>query len=740
MWAKATALVFVVALAALPRLARADRTPGVQPQPPLGPAPLELAQQADGRRAVRGCPTGQDCVPPHQQLHLIELELFPAPSPGANPWRAGDSLGSRPGGPERIARKPSELRPELAWLDDIELPDLPVRWTPRLVDYLLFYKNDPRGRNIMRGWLVASGRYRDLIVPRLAAAKLPLDLLYVAMIESSFDPSESSHAGAAGLWQFMPAGGKIYGLAQSHWVDERKDPLRATAAVVDYWRDLYQRFGDWHLAMAAFNAGYGAVLRSIARYNTNDYWQLCQYENALAWETTLYVPKALATAIVGRNRELFGFGELALAAPEAWDEVVVPGALPLSVVARAAGTSAERVKQLNPQLRRNRTPPGAERYVLRVPRGSKDTFAKRLADLQSEWDGYDAYVVAYGERLEDVAATFGLSKRKLRELNELNDDSQFGGGSVLVVPRVSPERREKNRAAARVALHESGVDQRAGEPLIVALPDKDARVPNTRRVFYRVVIGDTLPALAKAFGVPTAELARANGLTADANLHPRMVLVAHVPPTFDARRRNLALLDEDKLVVVTRGSAEHLDLIEQRVGRQRTRYVAERQESFESIAKKFGLKAADLARVNRLPAKTVLAPGQEIIVYQVVDRDRSERAAEQWKKMPKARRGKAVGDVARGVTGRVGRSAEHVEVGQPALEAKAPAAPEAKAPAKPEAAKPEARAPSPAPSAPDAATANDLGDDEDGESEEDSESGGGGGDEGAPVTSPDQVR
>lgn len=731
MWAKATAFVLALALAALParpvHADQADRTPGVQPQPPLGPASLELAQQGDGRRAVRGCPVGQDCVPPHQQLRLIELELFPAPSPGANPWRAGDSLASARGGAERIARKPSELGPELAWLDEIELPDLPVRWTPRLIDYLLFYKNDPRGRNIMRGWLVASGRYRDLIVPRLAAAKLPLDLLYVAMIESSFDPTESSHAGAAGLWQFMPAGGRIYGLAQSHWVDERKDPLRATAAVVDYWRDLYQRFGDWHLAMAAFNAGYGAVLRSIARYNTNDYWQLCQYENALAWEPTLYVPKALAAAIVGRNRELFGFGELALATPEVWDEVVVPGALPLGVVARAAGTTAERVKQLNPQLRRNRTPPGAERYVLRVPRGSKDTFAKRLADLQSEWDGYDAYVVAYGERLEDVAATFGLSKRKLRELNELSDDSQLGGGSVLVVPRVSPERREKNRAAARVALHESGVDQRAGEPLIVALPDKDARVPGTRRVFYRVIIGDTLPAVAKALGVSSAELARANGLAEDANLHPRMVLVAHVPPTFDARRKNIALLDEDKLAIVTRGSAEHLDLIEQRVGRQRTRYVAERQESFESIAKKFGLKAADLARVNRMPAKTVLAPGQEIIVYQVIDRDRSERAAEQWKKMPKARRGKPVGEVARGVTGRVGRSAEQIEAEQqPEPDAKPDARPDAKPDAKP------SRAPAPVDADSEAAT-GDEGDDS-----EPSE--GGGGDEAAPVTSPNQVR
>jgi membrane-bound lytic murein transglycosylase D len=648
--------------------AAAQRSPGVQAQPPMEPASLELSQARDGRRAVRGCPIGQDCVPLHQQLHLIELEMFPPD--GEGPWREGDERSASAAArdtsmPLPSVRKPSELRADLAWLDDLEMPDLPVRWTPKLVEYLQFYKDDPRGRNIMRGWLVAAGRYRDLIVPKLAAANLPLDLFYVAMIESSFDPRESSSAGAAGLWQFMPAGGRIYGLAQTHWVDERRDPVRATAAAIDYWRDLYQRFGDWNLAMAAFNAGYGAILRSIARYNTNDYWQLCLYENALAWEASLYVPKALAVAIVGHNLEAFGFASVKPEAPEPVEEVTVPVSMSLSTVARAAGTTSEKIKKLNPQLRRNRTPPDARNYVMRVPRGAKPDFSRRLAELQSEWDGYDAYVVAYGERFEDVAATFGLSKRKLRELNELADDSETGGGSVLVVPRVAAEQRAKNRAAARAALHESGVDQQPGEALLVALPDKSFAIAGKKRAFYRVVIGDTLTGVAKALGVKAAELARWNGLDAEANLHPRMVLVAWLAKGFDAEKKKIALLDEHKLTIVTRGSPEHLDLIEARVGRERVRYVAKKPESFEAIAKKFGLKAADLARVNHLPSKTVLKPGEEIVVYRVIDRERSERAAEQWKKMPKGNRGKAVGgaEKAVGVTGRVGREAEAVEVG-----------------------------------------------------------------------------
>ncbi|MEZ4363476.1 MAG: LysM peptidoglycan-binding domain-containing protein [Kofleriaceae bacterium] len=657
MWLRC--LVCALCLGAWLPNAVAQRHPGVQTQPPLAPARVELEQAADGRRAVRGCPLGQDCVPPHQQLRLLELELFP-PTRGT-PWRDGEARSSLEPMAGGEVRKPSDLRADLAWLDDAELPDLPVRWTPRLIEYLEFYKNDRRGRNIMRGWLEAQGRYKDFILDRLQAAGLPLDLLYVAMIESSFDPGDSSSVGAAGLWQFMPAGGRIYGLTQNRWVDERRDPLRSTIAAIDYWKDLYQRFGDWHLAMAAYNAGYGAILRSIARYNTNDYWQLCLYENALAWGATLYVPKALAVAIVGHNLELFGFADVKADAPEVWDEVTVPVSVQLSTVAKAAGTTSERVKRLNPQLRRSRTPPDVKNYVVRVPRGAKATFAKRLADLQSEWDGYDAYVVAYGERFEDVAKTFGISRRRLRELNEIKDDSEMGGGTVLVVPRVSAAQRAQNRTAARADLHESGVDQQAGESLVVALPDAAARVPGRVRRFYRVIIGDTLWGIAKALDVKPAELARWNGLDREANLHPRMVLAVWLPKA-QKPPANVTFLEDDKLTIVTRGSPEHLDLLEHRVGRERVRYVADKEESFEAIGKKFGLKPSDLARVNHLSPKTVLKPGEAIVVYRVVDRTRTERAAAQWKQMPKARRGKVSHDKARGVTGRVGRDAEKVEV------------------------------------------------------------------------------
>jgi membrane-bound lytic murein transglycosylase D len=615
-------------------------TAGPQAVPPLQTVAPRLEQELAARRNIRGCAVGENCVRSTEALREFELEAFPPP--GASPWLDDHApTRSRLEAPNtRRVKKPSELRPDQAWLDTLELPDLPVTWSPRLIDYLLFYKNDPRGRSIIESWLVAQGRYRELILAHLRKARLPEDLLYVAMIESSYDPNTLSSAGALGLWQFMPEGGRIYGLRRDRWVDERKDPLRATIAVVDYWHDLYQRFGDWEIAMAAFNVGYGAMLRSIARYNTNDYYQLCEYENGLPWETCLYTPKVLATAIVGKNRAVFGFDKIKVAPGERWEEVAVPTSIALSVIARAAGASEADLKRLNPQLKHGRTPPGEPGYVVRVPRGAKQDFQRRLADLASDWDGMDAYVVAHGERLEDIATTHGISLARLRTLNGIGRESEIEGGTVLVVPRITADAREKNRAQAKANLHASGVDQKEGEPLIVPVPDKDLAIAGKQRVFYRVVSGDTVKSVAAAFDIPKAKLVEWNALDGAAKLHPRMVLQVFVPPGFDARARKIALLDETHLVVVTRGSDEHLDLAEERVGRVRTEYVCKGGEKLADIAKKYGMSAADLVRINHISYKTVLEKGQKIIVYQVADPTRSQRAEEQWKKMPKARRAK----------------------------------------------------------------------------------------------------
>ncbi|MEZ4403176.1 MAG: transglycosylase SLT domain-containing protein [Kofleriaceae bacterium] len=645
------------------------RAPGVQGQQPT-PAPVvraPLPERADQRAAVRGCPVDAVCRPWRDELREFEVEAF---APGAGPWVA-------PATPRR-GKTPAEVRPDLPWLADLVMPDLPVTWDRRVVDYLVFYKDDPRGRRIMRGWLERQGRYRELIVGALRQAKLPEDLLYLAMIESSYDSTERSRVGASGLWQFMPDGGRIYGLTIDRWVDERNDPVRATEAAVGYWADLFQRFGNWDLAMAAYNAGYGAVLKGIARFNTNDFWALVDYENALPWESGIYVPKALAAAIVGHNLEVFGFADVDQGAPEAWDDVTVPQSIALGTIAKAAGCTVEQLKALNPHLRRNRTPAGRA-VVLRVPAGGGPRFATKLGQLRGDWDTVDTYVARYGERFEDIATQFGISRSRLRALNELDHESEVTGGTELVVPRISEGERQRNLLAAADDLYGSGVDHRPGEALIVPVPDKDADVAGKRRVFYRVVTGDELPRVAAALAVSTSALAGWNGLDVDAALHPRMVLQAFVAPAWSEDQAHVALLDDSRLIVVTRGSKEHLELSEGRSGRQRVEYVADKRESYEQIGKRFGLSKRDLARINRKSPETTVDKGDLVVVYKVVDRSRSDRADKQWRKAPKPKR-------SRGKAGQAGKQVSAAAGATPGPVAPAAATPAAVEPAAPAAA------------------------------------------------------
>ncbi|HKA91330.1 MAG TPA: LysM peptidoglycan-binding domain-containing protein [Haliangiales bacterium] len=613
---------------------------GVQ-DPPPGPeedvGPPKIQTDDDGRFAVRGRPIDRrEEKKEREELRAFEREAF-APDALREPdFVDRPDLVGKDQLPEALrgaqhargaTARPEELRPDLPWLAGLKLGDIPVRWDPRVIAYLEFYRSDPRGRAIMGGWLKAQGRYRDMILEALRRHHLPEDLLYVCMIESSYDPLDYSRAGASGLWQFMPANSRIYGLEINRWVDERNDPEKSNEAQMYYFQDLIDRFGTWHLALAAFNAGYGAVLRSLAKYGTNDFWALLDLEGGLPWESSVYVPKLIAAAIVGRNREGFGYAGVVPDPPWEFDRVVVPKSVDLSTVARAAGVTVAEIKALNPALRRNRTPPGVADFPLRIPKGTRERFAQAFPQLRGDWDGYDAYVMRWGERFEDVARTYGVSPARLRELNGVKDPTEIRGGVTIVVPHVDEETRARNRKLAENDLYRSGVEpSEDGDALLVAVKDKDATVPGKKRVFYRVVAGDTLEDVAAAFGVAPGDIAEWNGLDIETKIQARMVLAVFVDPKFDADKRHIALLDDSRLYVVTRGSPEHLDMFEGRKGRKRVELVAKEGDTLESIGKKYGLTKYDVARINRRSYVTPLEAGEPLVVYQVVDKVKAKKA------------------------------------------------------------------------------------------------------------------
>jgi membrane-bound lytic murein transglycosylase D len=373
---------------------------------------------------------------------LSGCTLLHRPAPVAAPAPAEAPVPATtpsPTAPPPVTRKPRAPRGEVAeadkpeWLRGLVLPDLPLRWSPRVTQYLELYKREPRNREILRGWLRRLGAHQAIIEATLARERVPAGLVYVAMIESGFTAGALSSKGAGGFWQFRPDVARGYGLEVSFWVDERRDLEKSTVAAARYLGDLHKRFGNWELALAGYNAGVFAVLDSILRYNTNDYWTLCTVEAGLPWETTEYVPKIFAVGIVDQNRRVFGFDDVAADRASAWDLVEAPAATSFESLATRAGLTSDELAQWNPIYVRRRTPPDRAAVRLRVPAGRGEKLGRLFASVRPA-DLVPA-VIGTGETLARVARSRHVSVVRLRRLNAIADDEEVTPGTMLLVPR-----------------------------------------------------------------------------------------------------------------------------------------------------------------------------------------------------------------------------------------------------------------------------------------------------------------
>jgi membrane-bound lytic murein transglycosylase D len=589
--------------------------------PTLAAPGRPVEESAAERRAVRGSPVDDAILsesPELRELRRFEEAAFPRDPTGARPEGPSEvvppplptGLDGRWGGSGDL---PAELRspgsrpegrtppmPDSEWLRGLALPELPVRWEPQVVRFLEWFKNDPRGHAIMGNWVRKLGRYRALFERTLERHGLPKDLVYLAMIESGYEPGAVSRVGAGGLWQFMPQVGRAYGLEVSHWVDARRDPERAAEAAARYLKDLHVRFGSWYLAFAAYHAGYGGVLKSITRFNTNDYWELCKHEAGLPWETTLYVPKILAAAIVGHNLAAFGFQDVAPDPPWAYDRVEAAPGTTLGTLARAAGVRQDVVESLNPELLRGRTPPDRAAGGVRLPVGTAVVYAQAIDGARAAVDQVETVVLRFGESLEDVARARGLSVRELKKLNGVKDTGEVRAGAAVVVPV---------HATVKAAADADDAD----DDVLVAVPERAFSYEGRERIFYRAREGDTLEEIAGVFGVGVDEVVEWNNIDPDAKLHPKLVLQLYVRKDFD--RAGVALLDPAKVRAVTLGSEEFLALEAARRGKTRLQYEARAGDTLAKIARRYGLQPGDLARINRLSYTSELAEGQKIYVY-----------------------------------------------------------------------------------------------------------------------------
>ena len=436
--------------------------------------------------------------------NVNQLEMADLKSDGSE--AQGDAQKSEPAPIDETNDVAYPVDPNVKAAAEAELKathsDLPLMLTDPVASYINYFST--RGRGVIERALVRSGRYQDMMQSILKEEGVPQDLIYLAQAESGFHPTALSRAGARGIWQFMASRAKGYGLQRSPWMDERQDPEKSTRAAAHHLKDLYNQFGDWYLAMAAYNSGPGTVQSAVKRTGYADFWQLYD-RNVLPKETRNYVPIILAMTIMAKNPEQYGLAGLQREAPVPYDTVKIDYAVDLRLVAECVDVPAETLQDLNPALLRLTTPPG-KTYELHLPQGTKEQYETAIAQIPEDmrvWWRY--HQVAPGDTLASIAHTYHVTPRAIAQTNHFDDEESpkddLVAGNKLIIP-VEPGRRlsDSTQAYAR------------------------------HLTVYKIRRGDTVERVADNFGVSPAMVRRWNHLKGD-SLGKRRVLYVHLPVT-----------------------------------------------------------------------------------------------------------------------------------------------------------------------------------------------------------------
>lgn len=381
--------------------------------------------------------------------------------------------------------------------------DVPMVWNQRVQRALYFYIKN-RSITIDR-WFIRAAPYLSFMRRMFIAEGLPQDLVYLPLIESGFNPLAYSFAAASGIWQFIASTGRLYGLQHSYWLDERRDPIRATQAATRYLKKLFDEFGHWHLALAAYNCGEHGVSRSIARCRTKDFWRL-----RLPRETKNYVPSFLAALTIAKNPRCFGVAPQAISDSAGFDTVHVKECVSLLDIAQGIGVSGDSLRKINPHILRWCTPPDTSGAVLYLPKGSKKSFQTFFSQLPPEKKvRWCRYQVRKGETIQKIAGQFHVSPEGVRAINRLQD-VRLTAGRWLFLPMA---------------------DSATG-PMVAyippELPKDDDEFTNIMK--YRISKGDCLGSIARKFHTTVNRLCRLNHISGRSLLRPGRMLIVRAAP------------------------------------------------------------------------------------------------------------------------------------------------------------------------------------------------------------------
>jgi membrane-bound lytic murein transglycosylase D len=369
--------------------------------------------------------------------------------------------------------------------------DLPLIINDYVASYINYFSS--RGRGTFEHALARSGRYREMIQRIFKEEGVPQDLIYLAQAESGFHPLALSRAGARGMWQFIASRASGYGLQRNWWIDDRQDPEKATRAAARHLKDLYQEFGDWYLAMAAYNSGPGNVQQAVKRTGYADFWELYK-RNVLPAETKNYVPIILAMTIMSKNPAQYGLGDVVPDPADTYDLVTVDYPVDLRLVSECVDTPVERLADLNPSLLR-RTTPKDEPFELRLPEGTKQKYETAIAAIPKDKRVLWRYhKVDAGDTLASIAKKYHTTERAIAAANDLAGQ-ELMVDSKLVIPMTGP------------------------------VPTEGVVTYSKRPTRYKVRKGDTVLSVADDFGVPPEKVRRWNRLKGNQLRRGRLLVI-----------------------------------------------------------------------------------------------------------------------------------------------------------------------------------------------------------------------
>ncbi len=387
--------------------------------------------------------------------------------------------------------------------------DIPVTWNKQVAMWVKFFTG--KGRSHFVNYTQRAGRYAPVLSKIMADNGLPRDLIYLAMAESGFQNHARSWAKAVGPWQFMPYTGRKFGLNIDWYVDERRDPLKASIAAANYLKTLHNLFGSWELAAAGYNAGEGKIARATKMYKSKDFWRLTQ-GRYLRPETKNYVPKIMALAIIGKNLDVFGFHEINFEKALDYEEIMIKGSSDLYEVAEVLELDFEEVKRYNPEIVRWQTPPYMEAYPLRVPVGAKDAWDEYKDKDTVVADNFKTYVTPGDSSLNQISKKFKVPTNVLNDLNPELSDNHLAPKTVVLLPFREDHSLQSSmyadiyeKSSKKMARHKRGSYSRS----ISAYMKKGKKIKNPS-IFYTVKKGDTLWRVAQRTGVPMSTIIRTN--------------------------------------------------------------------------------------------------------------------------------------------------------------------------------------------------------------------------------------